>query len=190
MILKRTFDLIFSILALIIFGSVIFILWAIATIDTKSNGLFLQERIGQFGQKFIIYKIKSFNENDKKISDFGKFIRKYKLDELPQLLNIFIGNMTLVGPRPDIAGYYDKLEGENRKILQLKPGLTSLASIKYSNESEILSKHENHLKFNDEIIFPDKVKMNLEYFYNQSLFLDLKIIIKTIFRFKNTKHNV
>ena len=90
--------------------------------------------------------------------------------------------MSIVGPRPDIAGYYDKLVGENRKILDLKPGLTSLASIKYANEDEILSKQENQQQYNDEIIFPDKVKMNLEYYYKQSILLDLQIIFKTIFR--------
>ena len=90
--------------------------------------------------------------------------------------------MSIVGPRPDIAGYYDKLEGENRKILELKPGLTSLASIKYANEDEILSKQENPQQYNDEVIFPDKIKMNLEYYHKQSILLDLQIIFKTIFR--------
>lgn len=89
--------------------------------------------------------------------------------------------MSVVGPRPDIPGYYDLLEGENRKILELKPGLTSEASIKYANEEELLSKQENPLKYNDEVIFPDKVKINLDYYYNRSFWLDIKIIIQTIF---------
>jgi lipopolysaccharide/colanic/teichoic acid biosynthesis glycosyltransferase len=101
---------------------------------------------------------------------------------LPQLINILLGQMSFVGPRPDIEGYYDNLKGENRKILELKPGLTSLASIKYSNEEEILAKQNDPLKYNDEIIFPDKVKMNLDYFYNRSFYVDLIIIFKTIFR--------
>lgn len=90
--------------------------------------------------------------------------------------------MSFVGPRPDVVGYYDVLEGDNRKILELKPGLTSLASIKYANEEEILKLQENSLLYNDTIIFPDKVKMNLDYYKNHSILGDIKIIIKTIFR--------
>ena len=112
---------------------------------------------------------------------FGKFLRKSKLDELPQLLNIIKGDMSVVGPRPDIPGYYDALEGENRKILELKPGLTSEASIKYRNEEMLLKSVSNSKKYNDETIFPDKVKMNLNYYYNHNLLIDLKIILKTIF---------
>jgi lipopolysaccharide/colanic/teichoic acid biosynthesis glycosyltransferase len=110
------------------------------------------------------------------------FFRNSKLDELPQLWNVFLGDMSFVGPRPDIAGYYDVLEGENRKILELKPGLTSLASIKYANEDDILAHQENPLVYNDTILFPDKVKMNLAYFYNNSLLGDVKIILNTLFR--------
>jgi lipopolysaccharide/colanic/teichoic acid biosynthesis glycosyltransferase len=90
--------------------------------------------------------------------------------------------MSFVGPRPDIPGYYDKLEGENRKILELKPGLTSEASIKYANEEELLNQQDDPLFYNDTVIFPDKVKMNLEYYYKQSILVDLQIIVKTIFR--------
>ena len=115
------------------------------------------------------------------ISKLGAFLRNSKLDELPQLWNIVIGNMSFVGPRPDIAGYYDVLEGENRKILELKPGLTSLASIKYSKEELLLEQQENPLNYNDTVIFPDKVKMNLQYYYSNSVFIDVKIIWKTIF---------
>ncbi len=92
--------------------------------------------------------------------------------------------MSFVGPRPDIEGYYDKLEGENRKILALKPGLTSLASIKYAQEEAILANQNNPLKYNDEVIFPDKIKMNLDYYNSHSFFVDLKIILKTIFRYE------
>ena len=180
--LKRIFDIVFSIIALIIFGIFILVFYILSTIDNRSNGLFVQERIGQFGKIFRIFKIKSIKNNTTEISNFGKFLRKTKIDELPQLWNVFIGNMSIVGPRPDIAGYYDKLAGENQKILDLKPGLTSLASIKYANEDEMLSNQENPQQYNDEVIFPDKVKMNLEYYYKQSILLDLQIIFKTIFR--------
>jgi len=116
------------------------------------------------------------------ISKYGNFLRRYKLDELPQLLNILLGDMSFVGPRPDIPGYYDKLKGENRKILELKPGLFSWAAIKYFNEEEELRWHDNPLEYNDNVIFPDKVKMNLHYYYTQSFKEDLRIMWKTIFR--------
>ena len=150
-------------------------------VDTKSNGLFFQQRVGQFGKLFTIYKLKTMHDETGNVSKTGCFFRKYKLDELPQFLNVLKGEMSIVGPRPDIEGYYDKLEGEDRKILELKPGITSEASIKYYNEEEILEQQENGLHYNDSIIFPDKVKMNLDYYYNQNLLLDIKIIINTIF---------
>ena len=179
---KRLFDIVFSFFAILFLGFFIFIFWILASIDTKSNGFFVQKRIGQFGKTFNIYKLKSIQNNSDFISSFGKFIRKTKIDELPQFWNVLIGQMSIVGPRPDVAGYYDKLTGQDIDLLLLKPGLTSLAAIKYSNEAEILSSQVNALQYNDEVIFPDKIKMNLEYFKNQSLLLDLHIIFKTIFR--------
>lgn len=179
---KRIFDFFFAFLGLILMSWILLICIIIASIDTKSFGLFVQERIGQYGKPFKIFKIKSMNDTSKKISSLGRFLRKSKLDELPQLLNILLGQMSFVGPRPDISGYYDLLEGENRKILELKPGLTSEASIKYANEEELLNQYENPLEYNDTVIFPDKVKMNLEYYYKQSILVDLQTIVKTIFR--------
>lgn len=182
MILKRFFDCIFAVLTILLFSCLIVICILIASIDTQSFGLFFQERIGQNGTYFQILKIKTLHDTTRKVSSFGKFLRKSKLDELPQLINILKGDMSFVGPRPDIPGYYDKLEGENRKILKLKPGLTSEASIKYANEEYLLAQHESPLNYNDTVIFPDKVKMNLEYYYKQSILVDLKILVKTIFR--------
>jgi lipopolysaccharide/colanic/teichoic acid biosynthesis glycosyltransferase len=179
---KRLFDLFFALLGIVISVLLLFILYILASIDTKQNGIFSQKRIGQFGTPFTIYKIRTFGLSEEKpISKLGAFLRNSKLDELPQLWNIVIGNMSFVGPRPDIAGYYDVLEGENRKILELKPGLTSLASIKYANEEYLLEIQENPIEYNDTIIFPDKVKMNLDYYYSNSISGDLKIIWKTIF---------
>ena len=169
---------------LIILSGLLLLCFIIATIDTKSFGLFCQKRVGQYGKLFIIYKLKTINPKTSKISRIGCFFRNSKLDELPQLVNIVKGEMSFVGPRPDIEGYYDKLEGENRKILALKPGLTSLASIKYAQEEAILANQNNPLKYNDEVIFPDKIKMNLDYYYTHSFFVDLKIILKTIFRYE------
>ena len=181
--LKRLFDLFFALLGLIITLPILVVVYLIASNDTKQNGLFSQKRIGQYGLPFTIYKIRTFGTSvEKPISRFGAILRNSKLDELPQLWNVFLGNMSFVGPRPDIAGYYDVLEGENRKILELKPGLTSLASIKYANEDDLLAQQDNPLLYNDTVIFPDKVKMNLEYYYDQSLFGDIEIIWKTLFR--------
>ena len=179
---KRAFDFFLSFLTLIPLGFFLILFWVLASIDTNANGLFIQKRIGQFGKVFFILKLRSMSLKTNKISKFGQFLRNSKIDELPQLCNILIGNMSFVGPRPDIPGYYDKLEGENRKILELKPGLTSEASIKYANEEELLNQQDDPLFYNDTIIFPDKVKMNLEYYYKQSILVDLQIIVKTIFR--------
>lgn len=188
---KRIFDIFFSILALIFFSWIIIFFWILCTIDSRSNGIFSQTRVGQFGNKFRIYKLKTVNDSNKKISILGEFLRKYKIDELPQIWNVFIGNMSFVGPRPDLPGYYDKLKGEERNILRLKPGITSRASLKYVNEEYILQQQLKPEKYNDEVIFRDKVKMNLEYFNNGNYIVeDIKIIIKTIcslpkLRFRN-----
>lgn len=177
-IYKRLFDFILSIIGLLVFCWLILILVIFAYFDT-GKGIFLQKRIGRYGKPFNIYKISSIKNSSGGISDYGKFIRKSKLDELPQLLNVLFGQMSFVGPRPDIPGYYDRLQGEDRKILELKPGLTSKASLKYFNEEFLLSTIPNPLEYNDTVIFPDKVKMNLEYYYKKSFREDLKIIFKT-----------
>lgn len=182
MIIKRFFDLFFSLLLVITLSPVLIFGYVLASIDTLSNGLFTQKRIGQYGVPFTIYKLKTFHPKTKKISSLGELLRKSKIDELPQLFNVLSGTMSFVGPRPDIPGYYDKLEGEFKKILELKPGITCEASIKYANEEMILEKQENPLQYNDEVIFPDKVKMNLEYYHKQSFWLDIKILFRTIVR--------
>jgi lipopolysaccharide/colanic/teichoic acid biosynthesis glycosyltransferase len=182
---KRLFDLFFAFFGLLFIFPILVVLYVIASIDTKQNGFFFQKRIGQFGMPFTICKIRTFgNSKDKPISKWGAFLRNSKLDELPQLWNVLIGNMSIVGPRPDIAGYYDLLEGEKIKILELKPGLTSWAGLKYSNEEHLLQNQKNPLWYNDNVIFPDKVKMNLDYYYNHSIYGDMKIIWKTIFSHK------
>lgn len=129
--LKRIFDLLFSIVGLLFLGWMILLILLIASMDTRSFGIFSQSRIGRNGSKFKIFKIKSMLDGNKSITKCGSFLRKRKLDELPQLFNIFLGDMSFVGPRPDIAGYYNSLQGEERLILKLKPGLTSEASLKY-----------------------------------------------------------
>ncbi|WP_286926879.1 sugar transferase [Flavobacterium sp. UBA4197] len=192
---KRLFDFFLAFLLLIVCSGLIVMIWIVAAIETKSNGLFFQKRIGQFGKTFTIIKFRTMRSIALRDPVSGEYVnraiippvcaalRKYKLDELPQLINIIIGEMSFVGPRPDLPGYYDQLEGEERKILQLKPGVTCEASIKYADEENLLKKKENPKQYNDEVIFPDKVKMNLEYYYKRSFFGDVKILFNTLFRF-------
>ncbi len=120
-------------------------------------------------------------KGDSRITPTGAFLRRYKLDELPELLNVLWGQMSFVGPRPDVPGYADMLEGEERKILELRPGITGPATLKYAGEEELLASVHDPKSYNDEVIFPDKVKINLEYYYKQNLLLDLRIIFETFF---------
>ena len=189
--LKFLFDMILTIIALSLVWWVILIAWIIASIETKSNGFFLQKRVGQYGKLFNVIKIKTMKEikginttitssSDIRITKSGQFFRKTKIDELPQLINILLTDMSFVGPRPDVQGYADKLDDEDKVILSLRPGITGPASIKYKNEEEILSKQSNPKEYNDNVIWPDKVKINKEYIEKYSFFKDLEYIKKTI----------
>ena len=182
--LKRLFDFFLSFIGLLLFGWVLFVLWILTSVDTQSNGMFIQNRIGQYGKVFKIFKLKTIHPKTYLISSLGRFLRKSKLDELPQLFNVLIGDMSFVGPRPDIPGYYDQLKGEARRILDLKPGLTSEASLKYFNEEHLLARQNDALCYNDTVIFPDKVKMNLDYYYHRSFWMDIRILFDTFFRSK------
>lgn len=168
-----------SFVAIIVLLPIFFILVILASLDTGFPGIFKQERVGRFGDVFVIYKFRTYHSKRHAKSNFGQWMRKTKLDELPQLFNILKGDMSLVGPRPDIPGYYDQLKNENRLILSLKPGLTSEAGIKYRNEDEILNQQKDPLQYNDEVLFPEKVKMNLEYYHQLSLKNDMYILLKT-----------
>jgi len=177
---KRIFDILLSLTSILLISYLLFIIYILATLDTKANGVFCQRRIGQNAEPFTIFKFRTINAASGKITFFAKLLRKYKLDEFPQLFNVLKGDMSFVGPRPDIAGYYDLLKGENRKILELKPGITSLASLKYADEERLLKTKDNPMEYNDKIIFPDKVRMNLNYYYKRNFYLDIKIIYLTV----------
>lgn len=159
----------------------IIILVVVTAIDTHSNGLFVQTRIGQYGKPFLIFKLRTLHAHTHKISQWGKMLRATKLDEIPQILNILKGEMTLVGPRPDISGYADKLNDSDQIILQLKPGITGLASLKYRNEEQILSQQPNPQHYNDEVIWPDKVRINKWYAHNRTWVMDVQILFYTLF---------
>lgn len=187
--IKRVFDFLLALIGLFFTWPIILVAWIIASIETKSNGFFLQKRVGENGKLFTIIKIKTMypnkgssitTANDKRVTKSGKFFRKYKIDELPQLVNVLIGDMSFVGPRPDVKGYADKLQGEDKIILSVKPGITGPATLKYKNEEEILAKVDNPIEYNDKVIWPDKVKINKEYIKNWSLKKDIEYIIKTI----------
>ena len=189
----RFFDFIFSLIGLVLLSPIVIVLLIIGYFDTGSP-VFCQERVGKNKQPFNLYKFRSMHiatqsvathlVHQQSVTPFGSFLRKSKLDELPQLFNVLLGDMSFVGPRPDVEGYYDKLEGENRKILELKPGITSEASLKYYNEETLLASKENPLQYNDTVIFPDKVRINLNYKAQQSLGLDLTILFFTLFKKK------
>jgi lipopolysaccharide/colanic/teichoic acid biosynthesis glycosyltransferase len=176
--MPSSLNLVIAILLLLVVTPFLFIALLLAAGSTKSIGIFIQIRTGQRGKLFTIYKLRTMKKG--KVTRIGKFLRKTKIDELPQLINILKGDMSFVGPRPDVPGYYDKLKGSDRCVLLLKPGLTSLAAIKYRNEEELLANQENPLLYNDQVIFPDKVKMNVEYLNKKSFWYDMKIIFLTI----------
>lgn len=176
-----------SFVAAVVFLPLFFVLFILASADTGFPGIFTQERVGRFGNMFTVYKFKTYHSVTHQKSSFGKWMRRTKLDEIPQLFNILKGEMSFIGPRPDIQGYYDTLEGDDREVLNLKPGLISEAGFKYKNEDRILSLQKNPLEYNDKILFPDKVKMNLEYYRNLSLINDLKLILKAFGIFFNLK---
>jgi lipopolysaccharide/colanic/teichoic acid biosynthesis glycosyltransferase len=158
----------------------ILVLVFITAIDTQSNGFFKQERIGQYGKPFLIYKLRTLHVQSATISGWGKLLRTSKLDESPQILNILKGEMTLVGPRPDVPGYADLLQGDARIILTVKPGITGLASLKYRNEEQLLAQQPNPQHYNDEVIWPDKVRINKWYAQNRTLIMDIQIIFYTL----------
>lgn len=189
-IFKNIFDYTLAFVLMILLLPLIFILILISTFSTGKFGVFTQERVGKDGKIFRIYKIRSMDvqsgdvitaEDYPRVTKFGHFIRKTKLDELAQLFNILKGDMSFVGPRPDVVGYADKLEGEDRVILSVKPGITGPATLYYKNEEHLLAEQEDKQKYNDEVIWPNKVRINRQYLENWSFLADMKIIFKTIF---------
>jgi len=191
--IKRTFDFFTSFFGLLILSPLLLFIGFLIKIKMPEGPiLFKQKRIGRFGKLFTMVKFRTMTVNHNgssvsvkgecRITPFGSYLRKYKLDELPELWNVLKGDMSFVGPRPDVPGYADKLVGEERRILELRPGITGPASLKYANEEEILTNVADPIKYNDEVIYPDKVRLNLEYLRTQSFWGDIKIIFYTIIR--------
>ena len=190
--MKSFFDKFFSICGLLILWPVLIIVAIMIKIKMPDGTiLFWQKRIGQYGKEFKMVKFRSMSAvhsgssvsvaGESRITPLGAKLRKSKLDELPELWNVLKGDMSFVGPRPDVPGYADKLQGEDRNILKLKPGITGPASLKYRNEEELLALQANPQEYNDNVIYPDKIRINLYYLKNYSFWTDLKIIFCTIF---------
>lgn len=188
---KRVFDLLLSITGIALTWWIMLLAWVVSSVETRSNGLFIQERIGKKGKLFKVFKIKTMKyipgidttvttKGDARITTSGAFFRKTKIDELPQLFNVLFGTMSFVGARPDVPGFADQLEGEDRVILELAPGITGPASLKYKDEEALLAKQEDPEKYNKEVIWLDKVQINKAYIKDWSLKKDIEYIIQTI----------
>jgi lipopolysaccharide/colanic/teichoic acid biosynthesis glycosyltransferase len=189
---KRLLDVIVSAIGILLLWPVILIGWIAAAISTKANGFFVHQRIGKNGKLFPMLKLRSMKEvagvttcittdNDVRITKTGRILRKLKIDELPQLFNVFVGQMSLVGPRPDMPGYADALTGESRAVLALRPGITGPATLAFRNEDELLATVQDPETYNDHVIWPAKVRMNVDYIRNYSLAGDIKFILQTVF---------
>lgn len=183
---KRVFDVVLVLLILPIFLIPIVLLIIIATIDTKKYGIYSQYRVGQHGKLFKIYKIRTLKDTEhhqrdleERATTIGKYLRRSKLNELPQLVNVLVGDMSFVGPRPDLQGFADELIGEDRIILKVKPGITGPATLKYRNEERVLERQKDPVHYNRTIIWVDKVKINKNYVLNYSFYLDLTLILKS-----------
>ncbi len=191
MILKWIFDRVVSFLGLLLLLP-LFVIVAIL-VKTKMPGgpmFFLQKRVGRHGKLFTVHKFRTMKVDhggssvsvagEARITPFGATLRRYKIDELPELWDVLICNMSFVGPRPDVPGYADKLVGNDRRVLNLRPGITGPASLKYRDEEELLAKVENPVEYNDTVIYPDKVRLNLYYLDHYSFWKDIQMIFCTV----------
>lgn len=177
---KSVCDFLFSALFLIFFSWLILVLVLVASIDTKSFGVFTQTRVGYKKRLFSIYKIKTYQSN-RSISKTGYFLRRTKLDELPQLFNVFFGQMSFVGPRPDVLGFADTLIGDEAIILSVKPGITGPATIYFKNEEQLLAKKTNPEVYNRSVLWPKKVELNVKYVQELSFNKDMYYLVITFY---------
>lgn len=192
--LKRIFDILLSGIGILLLLPIFLfvIIWIKA--DSKGSAFYLQLRVGQFGKDFSLLKFRSMRigsdkaglltigGRDPRVTRSGVFIRKYKIDELPQLINVFLGHMSLVGPRPEVRKYVDLYNETQRKVLLVKPGITDLASLEYFDENELLAKSEHPEKTYVEVVMPHKLELNLQYIDQSGLLADVRIILRTIKR--------
>lgn len=187
----RFFDILFSLLGILLLSPVFLILYISIRLESKGGGFYRQQRVGRYGEDFYVYKFRSMRVGadkqglitvggrDPRITHIGYFIRKYKLDELPQLFNVLKGDMSLVGPRPEVRKYVDLYTDEQRKVLSVRPGITDYASIEYVDENTILGQAEDADKAYVEQIMPDKIRYNMRYIDNRSIKEYFKIVFLT-----------
>ncbi len=190
--LKRGFDIFFSLFGLILLSPLLLFISIIIKLGSKGSVIYVQQRVGKNNKNFNLLKFRTMKvdserkglltigKNDSRITSTGYFLRKYKLDELPQLLNVIKGEMSFVGPRPEVRKYVDMYNKEQKKILEVRPGITDIASIKYRNESELLNGSTDPEKYYIIALMPDKINMNIAYIKDSSLFKDIKVILKTL----------
>lgn len=191
MIAKYVFDRIMAFVGLVVLSPILLIVWLLIRVKMPDGpAVFTQKRVGKDGKLFTMYKFRSMSVHhsgssvsvagESRITPLGAKLRRYKMDELPELWNVLVGDMSFVGPRPDVPGYADKLEGNNRRVLQLRPGITGPASLKYRDEEMLLARQANHQEYNDNVIYPDKVRINLYYLDHYSFLADIKMIVATV----------
>jgi len=186
---KRSLDLGASVVGMLLSWPVMLAAWLVATVETRRNGLYCQRRIGRDGQPFYVMKIRTMKpvggttvttSSDTRITRSGAIMRRLKIDELPQLINVLRGEMSLVGPRPDVPGFADRLIGADRVILSVRPGITGPAALAYRHEEEILARVADPEGYNRDVIWPDKVRINREYVERWSLMADISCVVDTV----------
>lgn len=191
MFFKYIFDRLMALVGLSILWPILLVVAILIRIKMPGGpAIFKQKRVGRNGKLFTMYKFRSMTvghngssvsvAGESRITPLGAKLRHYKLDELPELWNVLIGDMSFVGPRPDVPGYADQLNGKDREVLKLRPGITGPASLKYRDEEDLLSKQSDPQKYNDEVIFPDKVRINLYYLHHYSFIKDIEMIFCTV----------
>jgi lipopolysaccharide/colanic/teichoic acid biosynthesis glycosyltransferase len=190
-LLKRAADVVLAALGLLVVTPFIMVGWLIATIETRQNGFYTQTRIGKDGRPFRILKLRTMRDDpnnnssvttrsDNRITRSGKFLRRTKWNELPQLANVLAGNMSFVGPRPEVPGFADELEGTDRIILTVRPGITGPATLLFHNEDIVLDSVEDPERYNVEHLYPEKVRLNRQYVESYSFFADIRYITATL----------
>lgn len=191
--MKRIFDLFFSLLGIIILSPIYCIIAILIKLDSKGDILYKQERIGKDEIPFYVLKFRTMVPNaftkgaltvgsrDPRVTKVGFYLRKYKLDELPQLFNVLFGEMSFVGPRPEVKKYTDLYDQNQKMVLSVKPGITDYASIEYRNENDLLAQSDNPEKLYIEEIMPHKLELNLKYIRNRNIFKDVEIIFLTFY---------
>ena len=188
--IKWTFDRLAAFAGLLLLGWLLLVVAICIRVKMPGPVFFRQRRVGLGGRLFTMVKFRTMTLNhggssvsvagESRITPLGARLRRWKLDELPELWNVLVGDMSFVGPRPDVPGYADALTGEQRDILLLRPGITGPASLKYRNEEELLAAVDNPQEYNDTVIYPDKVRINRYYLHNYSFVSDIKMIVCTV----------